>query len=375
MRAVLALCAIGFVGESLMLAKHWPAVGLLVILCVASSAGDRRVTAASLPNDAGKPSTKFKHGKWPFYPPVRPAVPEVQDKAWVRNPIDAFILHALETKGLTPSREADKLTLLRRVTFDLTGLPPTPEEQDAFLADESPRTLMRRSSIGCSPRRATASVGRSTGSTWSAMPRPTASRKTPIGRMRTSIAITSFGRFNADLPYDRFIRQQLAGDELEPDNPEALVATGYCRLYPDEYNAADVRQRRQEILDDVTDTTGLAFLGLTIGCAQCHNHKFDTILQTDYYRLQAFFTPMLPRDDLAEATCSEQRRNSPSKQAAWEEATAEIRAEMEATRRPAAPEGRRGGPRKVRRRGACRRSTRRRPSGPPLQEQIVVSRR
>ena len=137
---------------------------------------------------------------------------------------------------------------------------------------------------------------------------------------------------NSDMPYDRFVRQQLAGDELEPDNPDAIVATGYCRLYPDEFNAADVRQRRQEILDDVTDTTGLAFLGLTIGCAQCHNHKFDDILQTDYYRLQSFFTPMLPRDDLPEATRSE-RDKFAKKQAAWEKATADIRAEIESLSR------------------------------------------
>jgi len=107
---------------------------------------------------------------------------------------------------------------------------------------------------------------------------------------------------NDDLPFDRFIRLQLAGDELEPDNPDALIATGLLRLYPDEFNAADLRQRRQEILDDVTENTGLVFLGLTIGCAQCHNHKFDDILQTDFYRLQAFFAPLLPRDDQPEAT-------------------------------------------------------------------------
>src|SRR5262249_27157653 len=94
--------------------------------------------------------------------------------------------------------------------------------------------------------------------------------------------------FNANLPYDRFIRQQLAGDELEPDNPEALIATGFNRLWPDEYNAANLEQRRQEILDDVTETTGLVFLGLTLGCARCHDHKYDPLSQKDYFRLQAF---------------------------------------------------------------------------------------
>ena len=134
--------------------------------------------------------------------------------------------------------------------------------------------------------------------------------------------------FNADLPYDRFVRQQLAGDELEPDNPEALLATGLNRLYPDEYNAADVRRRRQEIHDDLTETTGLAFLGLTIGCAQCHDHKFDPIAQADYYRLQACFAGMLPRDDVPLATPEEKQRHDQA-QAAWLEATRSIRDEIE----------------------------------------------
>ena len=134
---------------------------------------------------------------------------------------------------------------------------------------------------------------------------------------------------NADLPYDRFVRQQLAGDELEPDNPEAIIATGFLRLWPDEYNAANLEQRRQEILDDVTDTAGLAFLGMTFGCARCHDHKFDPIPQTDYYRLQAFFAPMRPRDD-APALDAAARKEYQARLAAWEDATKDIRKEMDA---------------------------------------------
>ena len=108
--------------------------------------------------------------------------------------------------------------------------------------------------------------------------------------------------FNQDKPYDRFVQEQIAGDELWPDDPQARVATGFNRHYPDESNARNLLQRRQEILDDITDTTGAVFMGLTYGCARCHNHKFDPILQADYYRLQAFFAntaaddhiPMLP---------------------------------------------------------------------------------
>ncbi len=138
----------------------------------------------------------------------------------------------------------------------------------------------------------------------------------------------SIRAFNADLPYDRFIRQQLAGDELEPDNPEALLATGLNRLYPDESNAANVRQRRQEIHDNLTDTTALAFLGLTVGCAQCHDHKFDPITQVDYFRLQAFFATMLPRDDVPAAPAAEKQRYA-ERRAQWEQATADLRAEMD----------------------------------------------
>ena len=134
--------------------------------------------------------------------------------------------------------------------------------------------------------------------------------------------------FNADLPYDRFIRQQLAGDELEPDNPAARIATGFLRLWPDEYNAANLEQRRQEILDDVTDVTGQVFLGLTFGCARCHDHKFDPILQTDYFRLQAFFAPMRPRDDVpalpAAAQSDYQRRRT-----LWETASRAIEQEKD----------------------------------------------
>src|SRR4029077_19693896 len=125
---------------------------------------------------------------------------------------------------------------------------------------------------------------------------------------------------NDDLPYDRFVRQQLAGDELEPDNPDALLATGFNRLWPDEYNAANLEQRRQEILDDVTEVTGLVYLGLTIGCARCHDHKYDPLLQTDYFRLQAFFAPLLPRDDLPAGDVGAKQRER-AQRAAWESAT------------------------------------------------------
>jgi hypothetical protein len=287
-------------------------VGLVAASGMARAAGpaDRESAAANL-----------------FKPVRRPAVPAVKDKAWVRNPIDAFLLARLEKEGLAPSRPADKLRLLRRVTFDLTGLPPTVAEQEAFLADTSanayPKVVDR---LLASPR-----YGERWAQHWLDLVRYAetdgfkADDLRPEAHKYRDYVIRAL---NANLPYDRFIRQQLAGDELEPDNPEAILATGLNRLYPDEYNAANLEQRRQEILDDVTDTTALAFLGLTFGCARCHDHKYDPITQKDYFRLQSFFAPMIERDDLPAATAAA-REDYQTRLAAWEAATREVREERD----------------------------------------------
>jgi hypothetical protein len=281
---------------------------------------------------AAEREAAFKEGKWPFHPPRRPAVPAVADPGfhgatWIVNPIDAFILRSLSDQGLRPNPLADKLTLLRRLTLDLTGLAPTPDEQRAFLADDRPEAYERLvDRLLDSPH-----YGERWAQHWLDVVRyaETDGFKEdafrPNAHKYRDYVIRAF---NEDLPYDQFIRQQLAGDELEPDNPEALVATGLNRLYPDEYNAANVRQRRQEIHDDLTEATSLTFLGLTMGCAACHDHKFDPISQVDYYRLQAFFAPLLPRDDLAMATSREKRRYA-IELAAWEEATRATRDEIQ----------------------------------------------
>jgi Protein of unknown function (DUF1549)/Protein of unknown function (DUF1553) len=263
-----------------------------------------------------------------FLPPHRPAAPNVQNKSWCVNPIDAFILARLEAAGLTPSPRADKLRLLRRVTFDLTGLPPTLEEQGAFLKDESPDAYSKVvERLLASPH-----YGERWAEHWLDLVRYAetdgfkADDLRPEAYRYRDYVIRSF---NADLPYDRFVRQQIAGDELEPDNADALIATGFNRLWPDEYNAANLEQRRQEILDDLTDTAGLAFLGMTFGCARCHDHKFDPIPQADYYRLQAFFAPIRQRDD-APALDGGACKDYQVRLAAWEAATKDIRAEMDA---------------------------------------------
>ena len=281
---------------------------------------------------AGEPAPQFVAGDWPFCPPRRPAVPTVEHSDWVINPIDSFVLHELEAQGLQPNGPADKRMLLRRVTFDLTGLPPTAAELDAFLADQSEGAYERVvNRLLDSPR-----YGERWAQHWLDVVRYAetdgfkADEFRPAAHKYRDYVIRAF---NADLPYDRFICQQLAGDELEPDNPEAIIATGLNRLYPDESNAADLRQRRQEIHDNLTDTTALAFLGLTVGCAQCHDHKFDPITQVDYFRLQAFFATLLPRDDLPAAT-REQIREHAQRRAQWADATESIRTELDALLEP-----------------------------------------
>jgi hypothetical protein len=263
---------------------------------------------------------------WAFRTPCRPALPQIRDAAWVVNPIDAFILARLEKQDLAPSRRADKLTLLRRVTFDLTGLPPTVAEQEAILADKSTSAYEKVvDRLLASPR-----YGERWAQHWLDLVRyaETDGFKSddfrPTAYQYRDYVIRAL---NADLPYDRFVRQQLAGDELEPDNPQALVATGFNRLWPYENNSALLEAQRQEILDDVTEVTGSVFLGLTVGCARCHDHKFDPISQVDHFRLQAHFAGLRTRDDLLAADPRERQRYR-ERLAAWESATRDVRNEM-----------------------------------------------
>jgi hypothetical protein len=235
---------------------------------------------------------------WAFRSPVLPAVPSVSEPSWVRNPIDAFILKELETNGTAHAAEADRLTLLRRVTFGLTGLPPTIAEQEAFLADTRPGAyervvdrLLDSPSHGEHQARRWLDLARyadTDGYEFDAI-RPDA------WRYREWVV----NAFNQDMPYDEFTRRQIAGDELAGGDPTSFVATGFNRCYPDMVDQNDQGLRRQNALNDVTETTGLVFLGLTIGCARCHDHKFDPIGIADFYRLQAFFAPARFRDDLA----------------------------------------------------------------------------
>jgi hypothetical protein len=227
---------------------------------------------------------------WAFRKPIRSALPPAKNSAWIKNPIDAFVLAKLEEKSLQPSSPADKRTLLRRVTFDLTGLPPSPEEIKAFVADNAPdayEKVVRR--LLDSPR-----YGERWAQHWLDVVRFGETNGFELDQDREQAwryrdyVVNSL---NADKPYDRFLIEQIAGDEVDPESFEMRVATGFLRAGPQHVVAGnqDVAVNRQEWLTEVMFGVGNGVMGLTVGCARCHNHKFDPIPQSDYYRLQAFF--------------------------------------------------------------------------------------
>jgi Protein of unknown function (DUF1553)/Protein of unknown function (DUF1549)/Planctomycete cytochrome C len=265
---------------------------------------------------------------WAFQKVVKPPVPAVADAGWAQNPIDAFIAAELQAKHIRPEPPADKITLLRRATEDLTGLPPSPEEVRAFLADTSPDAFAKVvDRLLDSPR-----YGQRWGQYWLDLARyadtngfKSDETRPNIWRYRDYV----IQAFNEDKPYDRFIREQIAGDELYPNDFSARIAVGFNRHFTDETNQPVIELRRQETLNDITDTVGAVFLGMTYGCAKCHNHKFDPILQSDYYRLQAFFANVREDDDLVLLSGPELEKYK-QQEALWEEKTRAIREEMDA---------------------------------------------
>jgi hypothetical protein len=276
--------------------------------------------------------TKRQREFWSFQKVSQQSPPVVRNTAWVRNPIDQFILAKQEAKNIQPGPPADKVTLLRRANFDLIGLPPTPEEVEAFVADQSPDAFEKVvDRLLASPQ-----YGERWGRHWLDLARFAESEGFKSDEARPNAwryrdyVIQSF---NLDKPYNRFVQEQIAGDEMWPDSPEARVATGFSRHYPDESNARNLQQRRQEILDDITDTTGAVFMGLTYGCARCHNHKFDPILQADYYKLQAFFANTAAADHIPMLT-AEQLAEYQRKKAEWEQASSGVRAQIAALLQP-----------------------------------------
>ena len=225
---------------------------------------------------------------WAYQPVHRPATPKVKHESWVRNPIDAFVLARLEAKGLTPVGPADRTAWLRRVTYDLIGLPPTPEETAAYLADTSEKADERLiDRLLDSPH-----YGEKWGRHWLDLVRYAETHgyerdnAKPFAWRYRDYVIDSF---NKDKPYDQFLREQLAGDLLPNATPETLIATGYYRLGIWDDEPADPLQNRYDVFDGIVSTTSQVVLGMSVGCARCHDHKRDPIPQKDYYRLLAFF--------------------------------------------------------------------------------------
>ncbi len=287
--------------------------------------------------DATKVVTKGKitdeDRKWWAFQPVRePKLPEVKDRGWAKGPIDQFIFQKLSAEGLKPSAAASRRTLIRRLYFDLWGLPPSPEEVDAFVANKSPDAYEKLvDHLLDSPR-----YGEHWARHWLDLVRYAESDGYRIDDYRPHAwryRDYVIKAFNDDKPYDRFVREQLAGDELDPGNPEMLVANSYLRHGIYEYNNRDVKGQWVTILNDITDVTSDVFLGLGLQCARCHDHKFDPILQKDYYRLQAFFAPLMPRQDLVLASAKE-RAEYEQKLVQWEETTADLRKQIEKIEKP-----------------------------------------
>ena len=233
---------------------------------------------------------------WAFQKPVRPEVP-ASKSVWVRTPVDAFLLEAMTSKGLPPSAELAHEQLLRRVTLDLTGLPPTFKEIDEFLADRSADAYDKVvDRLLASPR-----YGERWAMRWLDVVRYGDTNGYEIDAERANAwryRDYVISAFNHDKPYDRFLREQLAGDEIWPGNTEALIATGFLRAGPEHLVAGnqDEEMNRQEVLTEMTTIVGSSMLGLTVQCARCHNHKFDPIPQSDHYRLQAVFAATLGKD-------------------------------------------------------------------------------
>ena len=247
----------------------------------------------SSPTADGPLFTPEQQAFWAFAPVSDPSTPVVNDAAWVQNPIDQFILNALEAQGLHPAPAADRRVLIRRVTFDLTGLPPTPAEVEAFLADGRADAFARVvDRLLASPR-----YGERWARHWLDV-----ARYGDTNGLDENLAFVNAYRyrdyvvaaFNRDKPYDQFVREQIAGDLLPESGGdegrfERLIATGFLALGPKMLAEDDPVKMQMDIIDEQVDTVGRAFMGLTLGCARCHDHKFDPVPTEDYYSLAGIF--------------------------------------------------------------------------------------
>jgi mono/diheme cytochrome c family protein len=241
---------------------------------------------------------------WAFVAPKPPAIPTTKDQKWARNDIDSFILSRLEKEGLTPSPEADKRTLIRRVTYDLTGLPPTPEEVTAFLADNSANAYEKVvDRLLASPR-----YGEHRAHYWLDVARYGDTHGLHVDNFRSIWPYRDYviRAYNQNKPFDQFVREQIAGDMLPDKNLDTLLASAYLRAGISSGEGGTViEELRVNNKRERAEAFGAAFLGLTTGCAVCHDHKFDPITKKDFYQLTAFF------NNLTENPSNDDRKDWP----------------------------------------------------------------
>ena len=259
----------------------------LLARCVVIVAYAAVTLAAEAEDLTEAPISQADREHWSFRPLVRPAVPAMPtgDAA---NPMDVFLEQRLRESGLVALGPADKGTLLRRVTFDLIGLPPTPEEIASFLEDASRDAFERV----VDRLLASHGYGERWGQHWLDLARFAETDGFEFDAVRPNAwryRDWVIEALNSDMPFNRFVQQQIAGDELWPDDPQAAIATGFLLCGPDMPDINDQDERRHTILNELAGTVGSVFLGLSVGCAQCHDHKIDPISQPDFYRLRAFF--------------------------------------------------------------------------------------
>ena len=275
-------------------------LGLWSILLCLPAAEPVGKSPSELSMEERIPIAALQH--WAFQPVKRPLLPLVRNREGVRNPIDAFVLNRLEQRGWTPVASASPQALLRRAYLDLTGLPPTTAELEAFDRDRSPDRwnrlvddLLSRPTYGERWARHWLDLVRYADSNGYERD----AEKPFVWRYRDYV----ISAFNEDRPYDRFVTEQLAGDELEDASSLSVLATGFLRLGHWDDEPADPAMDRYDQLDDMVSTSGQAFLGLTIGCARCHDHKFEPLTSQDYYQLVSVFAPLQrPQDGRTELT-------------------------------------------------------------------------
>lgn len=269
---------------------------------------------------------------WAVQPVQRPAIPSLKNDTWSINPIDQFVNRKLRAAGLQPSPQAERSELIRRIYYDLIGLPPSPEAVQRFSHDSNPEAWQNLiEELLNSPH-----YGERWGQHWLDVTRWAESdgyRQDAFRPHAWPYRDYVIDSINKDKPYDTFVKEQLAGDEMAPHDPDIFIGTAYLRNGIYEYNQRNVQMHWELIVDELTSLTGEAFMGVGIGCAKCHDHKFDPIPQEDYYKIKAMLAPVSWKFDVSLATPAQQKRYTQQLEV-WKEATEDLRKQIDAIVEP-----------------------------------------